>query len=342
MHLLCVCCSYAALRNVGGHRRDAPAHAVIEVDTMHFKVQKQAHNVSVPKETEDVAGVLRNVRKIAVASAWKEIGGDQNYSVSNETRSDAFMQRAIQSPSEHLEVFEHKAGSSEQHPADVFVQRAIQSPSKHLEGFEGQAGSSEQHPGSAFQLVEVLTGSSKQQEQLLGVPSLAVVIPWPVAMIMFVLVACMSCACTALMFQGCLFRRKIRNFGVSDISGYEDSSSRGSGETEALDYSERSGPESTHVLTRQSELAGQKKKAPLEHVPSLDVYDYDIKAPTTLRESRGGSGSSEASRNPSTAHDGNESLKEVGRASEAEEDYSKQARESKSSRSSTEPITSVS
>mmetsp|Transcript_92490 Transcript_92490/g.169980 ORF Transcript_92490/g.169980 Transcript_92490/m.169980 type:complete len:317 (+) Transcript_92490:79-1029(+) len=312
MHLLCVCCSYAALRNVGGHRRDAPAHAVIEVDTMHFKVQKQAHNVSVPKETEDVAGVLRNVRKIAVASAWKEIGGDQNYSVSNETRSDAFMQRAIQSPSEHHEVVEHKAGSSEQ------------------------------HPGSAFQLVEVLTGSSKQQEQLLGVPSLAVVIPWPVAMIMFVLVACMSCACTALMFQGCLFRRKIRNFGVSDISGYEDSSSRGSGETEALDYSERSGPESTHVLTRQSELAGQKKKAPLEHVPSLDVYDYDIKAPTTLRESRGGSGSSEASRNPSTAHDGNESLKEVGRASEAEEDYSKQARESKSSRSSTEPITSVS
>lgn len=358
IHILCFWCSDAALRDAVGHVDSTP-HAVIEVDTWHLKVGKHAENVSLVEETQQTKHngdfASRAVVYGPVQSVVTQHHNGLVYGPAQRIATHMFDE--VSASHAHEGARRESANSEMSLAPDSSIEQQQDSPVRFMKvaadkrAAYGDAVNNDQnipvqHNSSALlqknssnASVQVLAGSSTMQEQLLwGIPGFAVVIPWHIAIMMFFLVACMSCACTAFMLQGFnIARKKMWRLEDVDISGYE-SSGQSNEDTEVYDYSERPGPEPTGVTTQKSKLAGQKSKTTTGQAPALDVYDYNVDAPTSVR----GRLRSSSSSVEEAAPNGYEWLEKVGQAwaSKAKEECLKNVPQS--SDASTEPMTSIS
>lgn len=224
----------------------------MEVGASHFEVGKPARN----------------------ASLWGEINGtkgnESNHSLAGREGAHFTVQSvAVQNdqgtPVRHNApamldklVIERSAPPSpsgvqdqDQDGPDVVRQGISQVPSDQGKDDEHSPDSSGQHPvsmlqkGSSNTSVGALAKSTATQDQLLwSISTHAVTIPWHVAAMIFLLVAGISCACTAFIVRRSftVTEKKMQNPGIVDASGYQ-SGSHGFGDNQDFGYSERPFPE---------------------------------------------------------------------------------------------------
>mmetsp|Transcript_15354 Transcript_15354/g.27388 ORF Transcript_15354/g.27388 Transcript_15354/m.27388 type:complete len:440 (+) Transcript_15354:43-1362(+) len=214
--------------------------------------------------------------------------------------------------------------------ARQYVHEDVGGVGQYDESFFQSPGSMLQNSSSMISFQAIARNSTRQKLFSWGAPTFTIVIPWPMAVLLFFMVICMTCACTACMLQGYMAPQDIK---IPNASGYETSSAENA---QAMRYGERLGSESTRVLTRKSLFAGiaaQKKKIPSGQM-LLDVYDESVKASLSMQERSSSSEDKAFIACPQPAQ-----WAKVGRLTKTSEENVKPAQQSKLSCASSEVST---
>lgn len=238
---------------------------MIEVDSWHFQAANHEHNASYIKETfqdcnksgcKELANVVVEHSYSTSGSAGTKTLSDTNYNESNESsagKSFAYARANTTKLKDHEVKFSRDL---------VFLSRPDSNSTE-------EPGSMLEENATTNAAHVVAASFTTLQHVFDEFPCIAFVIPFPVIIVLLILLTFMACGCLLFLLRGYMTQKSLRRCCLGD-SAYEEPS--------VVDaYGERSARHPSHTLR-----ISQRSSAGC--VPTLDTYGIDASTASFNRE----------------------------------------------------------